>query len=288
MSEAAPDETGRAVRVTAPLKVLWDDGVVLYPQYESFGHSLWRAQELSLFRAQKATLRTPVVDFGCGDGSFASLIYDRIDYGVDVDEGALAVARRYGLYARLVHADDWFIPLPDGTAGSIVSNSVLEHLVHLDRILAELHRILAPDGMLLFTVPVKQYERDLARYIGARAARKVNYETYHRNLLEPEDWRELLQRNGFTVVSLRQFQPARFTFWYRMCRLVGSRFGISFFAPSIKEMLWARYRSRIVALVRESITGTEAGGNIFVTARKVSVGNVGEDLSKKDDAHESD
>ncbi len=108
----------------------------------------------------------------------------------------------------------------------------------------------------------------MAKYIGKRASRKLNYDAFHRNLFEVEEWSQLLQRHGFSVVSLKPFQPERFTFWYRMSRLVGSRFGLTLLFPRIKETLWARYKTEIVAMVKESINNTHTGGNIFVIAKK--------------------
>ncbi len=154
-SDAVLDKTGLAVRTPERVKVLWDDGDVIYPQYESFGHSLWRAQEFSLFRAHKSLLKPPIADFGCGDGSFASVIFDKVDYGIDNDDEALGLALGYGLYTHLVRSDDSSIPLPSETVGSVFSNSVLEHLASLEPILAELHRILVEDGILMFTVPLE-------------------------------------------------------------------------------------------------------------------------------------
>jgi len=216
-SETGLDKTGLVVRVAERVNILWDDGEVIYPQYESFGHALWRAQELSLFRAHKSLLKAPIADFGCGDGSFASLIFGELDYGIDMDEEALKLALGYGVYTHLVRSDVSFIPLPSGAIGSVFSNSVLEHLASLEPILAEIHRILAKDGVLMFTVPVKQYERDLAKYIGKSASRRVNYDAFHRNLLEAREWRELLRRHGFSTVTQNRFswnnsQPECFAF----------------------------------------------------------------------------
>lgn len=267
-SDEGLDRTGLVVQTPERLKVLWDDGDVIYPQYESFGQSFWRAQEFSLFRSHRNLLKAPVADFGCGDGSFASVIFDKIEYGVDIDDEALRLASGYGVYTQLVRSDDLSIPLPSGTVGSVFSNSVLEHLANLEAMLLEFHRILIRGGILMFTVPLKQYERDLAKFIGKRASRRFNYDAFHRNLFEVDEWRDLLQQHGFSVITLKPFQPERFTFWFRMSRLVGSRFGLAILFPHIQERLWTRFNSQIVGMVRESINNTVTGGNIFVIAKK--------------------
>ena len=46
------------------------------------------------------------------------------------------------------------IPLPDGSVDSVVSIEVFEHVEDLDKCLEECARLLAPGGLLYFTMPV--------------------------------------------------------------------------------------------------------------------------------------
>jgi ubiquinone/menaquinone biosynthesis C-methylase UbiE len=261
------DKTGVVVSQAKPLEVWWEDPEILYVNYGSFGHSFWRAQELSLFRSHRSQLEKPLLDFGCGDGSFASALFDGVDVGVDIDQEALAMARQFHVHKRLIQSTNSAIPLDDGCMKSAVSNSVLEHVVDLERMLQELYRVLAGNGVFMFTVPVKQYERDLAKYFGRTASLRVNQETYHRNLFEAEEWRCMLERHGFTIFRLMQFQPDWFTFWFRMFRLLGDK-GLNMFIPGIREIAWRRYKLQLVNMVRDSIKETTVGNNIFVVARK--------------------
>ena len=135
-------------------------------------------------------------------------------------------------------------------------------------ILDEFYRLLTPSGSLVFSVPVIQYEKDLARYFGKRVARQLNWESFHRNLFEPYYWQELLSKKGFAVEKIVHFQPAYFTFWHRMCRLSGKR-GFAMFIPSINKIVWEKFRTHWVELVRDSVLHTQNGGNIFVVARKL-------------------
>jgi SAM-dependent methyltransferase len=249
------------------MKIWWDDPEVLYANYSSFGHSFWRAQELSLFRKHLSELESPVLDFGCGDGSFASVLFEDISIGVDIDAEALELARQFHVYRTLVQSTNISIPLADSCVKSVVSNSVLEHVADLNLMLNEIHRLLASGGIFMFTVPVKQLERDLEKYYGRRASVRYNSESYHRNLLEAEEWSVILVRTGFAVKRIIHFQPDWFTFWFRMFRLLGDR-GLSMFIPGVRERLWQRYRLRLVEMVRRSINETQVGCNIFVVARK--------------------
>ncbi len=261
------DKTGITVVAARPLPVLHDEADLLVVEYESLAHTIWRAQELSLFRRHAARVAAPLVDFGCGDGSFASALGLTPAYGVDNDPEALAIAEGYGIYGGLVRATPAGIPLPDGAAASVLSNSVLEHVVDLDAVLAEVRRILAPGGAFLFTVPLAGFARDLAKYFGARVSRSVNAEYHHRNLLDAEAWVRRLAARGFGVDTMIQYQPDWFTFWYRMLRLLGDR-GIGRFVPGVRERVWRRHGPRLVEMVRVSIEATRDGGNAFVIARR--------------------
>jgi len=260
------DKTGLVVREARGMRVLHQDAEVLYVEQDSFAHSFWRAQELSLFHLHRHLLAPPLLDFGAGDGSFASALFEHVSFGADNDPEALEVARQFGVYDRLIQVAGSLIPLPDGAAGAVFSNSVLEHVLDLPAVLRELRRVLAPGGALVFTVPIAAFTDQMATYFGRRVAERVNLEASHRNLLDPDGWTTLLTAHGFRVEEIRRYQPPRFTFWYRMFRLLGRR-GLARFWPRLPSRVWSRYGPRLVESVRSSIAGAPGGANVFVVAR---------------------
>lgn len=248
---------------------IWCDGnPVFFVGYPSLAHSFWRAQELSIFKANASLLERPVADFGCGDGSFAALLFKKLDFGIDNDPAALTAAQKLDLYDRLVQSTSAHIPLEDASVGAVISNSVLEHVTDLNSVVGELSRILKPGGKLLITVPVKGFERHLNRYFGATEAIRINQEYYHRNLLESDEWRVLLDRHRLVVEKLHEYQSARFTFWYYILRFAGPR-GLGFVFPNINAWLWRRFGKRMISAVRDSVAGATDGANVFVVARKL-------------------
>jgi SAM-dependent methyltransferase len=263
------DRTGLCVTGAERLPIAWQDAEVVYPVYEtSIAHSFWRAQEFSLLHQHKAELSAPIADFGCGDGSFAAVLFDALDFGIDIDPEALAIAAQFGIYRNLVHADAQCIPLPDESIGSVFSNSVLEHVNDPEAAVREISRILRPGGRFLFTVPVKQFERDLTLWFGARESAQVNSDYYHRNLLEVEGWQSLLLRHGLESVLVREYQPAEFTFYYWMYRLYGNR-ALGRVLPGIRGFVWRRRGKHLVRRVRASIDGNiRNGGNCMFLAIK--------------------
>jgi SAM-dependent methyltransferase len=264
------DKTGRVVNKPAPVEILWNDDKILYARFESFGFSFWRAQELSLFKAHKNLLARPLLDFGCGDGSFASLLFEKVEYGLDIDADALETAKQFSLYETTVQSTISSIPLADHSVRSVISNSVLEHLSDLMAMLLEINRVLFAGGTFVFTVPVKQFEHDLAKYFGRKESRRINRDFYHRNLLEVDEWKQLLKATGFSIVKLQQYQPDWFTFWFRMFRLLGNR-GFAVLFPNIRDAVWKRYKEKILEMVKISIDQTVVGSNIFVVARKANI-----------------
>ena len=268
-SEREFDQTGKIDGDTNGSEILLDDGVVLYVRHGSLAHSFWRAQELSLARIHQSILEKPIMDFGCGDGSFSSCLFGSIEYGVDRDHLVLKKATESGIYEKVVVCTDVRIPLPDSCVGSIFSNSVLEHLNDLKAMVQELQRILRPRGVFMFTVPLKQYEHDIAKYYGKTSAKQVTLASYHRNLLTADEWDRLLSQSGFEIEMVTHYQPDWFTFWFRMLRLLGIN-GLPRLLPGVEERFLRRYKAHLGSLVRRSIRGTKIGGNIFVIARKIS------------------
>jgi len=93
-----------------------------------------------------------VADVGCSAGfisdELASAGAERT-IGIDIDvPGLRKAADRFGDRVGFVCGDGSRLPLPDGALDVIVFNHIYEHVVDPDAVLAELHRVLADDGVL--------------------------------------------------------------------------------------------------------------------------------------------
>lgn len=95
------------------------------------------------------------MDFGCGNGS---TVREARDNGLDVvgcDSFAVAIGR-VGLDGEAVHEiKDGKIPFNDDSFDSVYSNQVFEHIEDIETALAEIHRVLKPDGKFRLAFPVK-------------------------------------------------------------------------------------------------------------------------------------
>jgi SAM-dependent methyltransferase len=169
-----------------------------------------RAVESSYY--QDLPLPSPVYDVGCGDGHFASLTFEKkLDVGLDPWHGPIHEAQKYGAYKSLVEADGACSPFPSSHFASGLSNSVLEHIPHIDAVLAETARVLKPGAPFYFCVPNTRYfsALSLTRVFGK------TYEGWFRRISrvhhadEPDVWEARLERAGFTLERWwHYFSPA--------------------------------------------------------------------------------
>ncbi len=260
------DHTGHLLKQATIIKDLSSDNEIVFPDYEgNIAHSIWRAQELSLFKKNKCHLLPPVLDFGCGDGSFSSIIFDSIDFGVDPDKNAIFVAEQYKIYGSLICSQDNHINLPDESVQSVFSNSVLEHVEYLEQSLIEISRILVPDGVFIFTAPTTIFTDHMTYLFGKREANRINDEFYHRHLLSIEDWTDLLAKNHFKITEIIYYQPIFITFLYR---LLDSKF-IGRICKFVIIKFWFITRRLLIKLIRHSIHIHSNGSNVMLIMKKM-------------------
>ena len=125
-----------------------------------------RRRILDLVRSAIPTLPSdaPIgVDVGCGDGYVARKIANESSFlhfiGVDAfwDHVRFIDAENaYDESAKRVEpvmGNVYAIPIKDGAADLVICSEVVEHLTDDARALAELHRVLAPGGVLILATP---------------------------------------------------------------------------------------------------------------------------------------
>jgi SAM-dependent methyltransferase len=267
-----PDLTGRVMMEPRIAETIGDDerGVLFAYFDSSLAHSFWRAQELSLFKRASTGFAQPLLDFGCGDGSLSACILQNIDYGVDIDQAALSVAKDYGIYQHLLTFDQMMTELPASSVATVFSCSVLEHTVDLRACIGEIARVLKPGGHFHFSVPSPSFTEHMTELIDNSFAEEVNAFMFHRNLLPESDWRALLEEHDFRVEHFESFQPIEFTRQYFCLGLLGNRaIGQVPGLPVLRRLFWRSFRSslfeKVVASVNHPVTG---GANFFIIGVK--------------------
>ena len=104
-----------------------------------------------------------VLDYGCGDGSDASLLADRgatvwaLDISPDLLQRAVqrVHADRLGNKVRFLCGSAHHLPLADGSVDLVVGHAILHHL-DLEQSSREVFRVLRPGGRALFQEPIRQ------------------------------------------------------------------------------------------------------------------------------------
>lgn len=117
----------------------------------------WLMQNMHLEEEDK------ILDMGCGDGFYLYLL-SKLNLkfeltGVDINERALESAKVHlkGKRIRLIQADILNLPFPEASFDKIIASEVLEHVGDDVLALKELHRVLKKGGILVLSVPHKNY-----------------------------------------------------------------------------------------------------------------------------------
>lgn len=192
----------------------------LYRQLEDLPafRALVRATETLLLRPWPTP--PPVVDLGCGDGHFAAMTFaSAADVGVDPHWLALREAATRRSHRLLLRADGTNLPFPGQSVGTVVANSVLEHIPAAEEVLAEVVRVLRPQGRFYLTVPGPGFSRYLsvARLFEAMRLRPLaagyrsffNRVSRHVHVDPPEVWIARLEKLGLSVVASQSYLGAR-------------------------------------------------------------------------------
>jgi SAM-dependent methyltransferase len=210
--------------------------------------ALLRAVESSYY--QDLPLPAPVYDVGCGDGHFASLTFEqKIDVGLDPWHGPIHEAKTRDAYKSLVEADGARAPFPANYFASGFSNSVLEHIPHIDAVLAETARVLKPGAPFYFCVPNTRYlsELSIARMLGKGYTEWFRKISRVSHADEPDIWQKRLENAGF--------EPARWWHYFSPASMRVLEWGHYFGVPSVvARALTGRW---VVAPTRWNLALTE-------------------------------
>jgi SAM-dependent methyltransferase len=106
---------------------------------------------LAHFRGTRDVCGLRVLDLGCSTGFIANEFREAgaTTFGFDIDRPGLATARaRFQDKIGLICADGEDVPLRDGAVDIVIFNHIYEHVVDADKVVAEIARILAPDGLV--------------------------------------------------------------------------------------------------------------------------------------------
>lgn len=136
-----------------------------YARKQLFGRGLIGWSHARRFHAARRVVQPyagrPLLDYGCGDGTFLALVRDAFpdSVGAEIDPALVEDARRrFGTAGgpRFIHTDE-VAALPDGAFGVVTCMEVLEHCTAeaADGVIRALRRLVARDGVVIVSVPVE-------------------------------------------------------------------------------------------------------------------------------------
>ena len=155
-----------------------------------------------------------VLDIGCGLGGAlaAASGHDVELWGIDISREAVAAARSHVRGARVCLADGARLPFADASFDTILNLGNLEHFSDLDGGVAEMRRVLKPDGRAWILLPNLFYSGVLWRVI------RTGYGPDHQQPIDRfatrSEWRDFLEAGGLAV--LRSIPYHKGKWWKRL------------------------------------------------------------------------
>ena len=209
-----------------------------------------------------------ILEAGCGLGAWVVYLGERGYDIVGIDHDIMVIDRLKDWKPELpvFQGDICHLPYADGSIGAYISLGVMEHFEEgCDEAMAEARRVLKPDGLIFFTVPMENIFRKIVAhplrhlYLWWRRYKgdSIYFAEYRFTLREVEN---LLRENGFEPI---------FTDWddfvpKNMCLGLWADFP-QFQGSAPYQLTWA---GRLVARAMNSMSRWLISGGIFCLARK--------------------
>ena len=208
-----------------------------------------------------------ILDVGCGRGFYAraiaALYPQAAVVGVDYSRDYLTAAAEHsrGTAALLARADARSLPFASGEFDAIVCSEVLEHIDDDSAVLMELNRVLRDDGLLLISVPNRQYpfmwdplnwvlERVFGTHVPAHIWWLAGIWADHVRLYTSAELTGRVRSAGFTLDNLWLTTPRCLPFAHFLLYGIGKNIIERGFLPSCNRFDQEQGNSRLLRWAR--------------------------------------
>ncbi len=216
----------------------FDDPVALLRQ-ETKTKAPWVIEKLrSHFGSHR---RLKILDVGCGAGFLTNrlALESHEMVGLDVAAESLTVARNHDQTKSVsyVFADAYALPFPDRSFDAVSAMDFLEHVERPEQIIAEISRVLKPDGLFFFHT----FNRNWTAYLVIIKFVEWFVRNTPKNMhilklfLKPAEVEAFCNQQGMRMVALTGIRPLFSTLTLRnfLARTVPKDFAFTL-TPSLK------------------------------------------------------
>jgi SAM-dependent methyltransferase len=250
------------------------------------------AKSLELGYFGKYPVDAPSLEIGVGDGLFTTNLCEitrrPISLGTDLIYETLSSARARTAHETLFVSDAHEIPVAPSSVATVIMNNLMHHLAERERVTAQVHRVLRPGGMFLFTDNLVGWNdfmwdhRLLRRVLPAswlrRYAERKLWLLAQSLLVSPAYWRDFAARGDWDVVEVSPFVSRTAMTVASLFEFLNLKFGQPT-RPPLRRLLGTGWRrtamsalmGRIVddlIVMDERLCAQEGAAFLFVALRK--------------------
>ncbi|MBI5026547.1 MAG: class I SAM-dependent methyltransferase [Nitrospirae bacterium] len=203
-------------------------------------------KEVSVFLNKLFHERGNLLDIGCAYGHFIEMMkgYGWSVTGIDPSSEAIASARKKDLHVFETTIED--AVFPEASFDAVTAFYILEHLADPLSALKKIFNILKPGGIVVLRIP---HTTPVVKFLTFFGIKNNLYDLpYHLYDFSPETIRLLLEKAGFSLISVRPGRPTlpkRYV--ERLISIVSGNFSRFIFAVSMSKLLLPGTSKTVIA-----------------------------------------